>query len=390
MNLVPSGKPAEAHSRLDIGVLHGPDLDVKAFPLHRRARISWHGTMPTALPRSITDVRQLDDLLSDPPDYVVDALRNLDGDILVLGVAGKMGPTLAMMAKRALSRAATRRRVIGAARFSEPSQQQTLEDAGVETLRCDLLDEADIERLPDVANVVFMAGRKFGSTGFEPLTWAMNTYVPALVARRFKSSRIAVFSTGNVYGLTPVGRGGSKETDTPRPVGEYAMSCLGRERMFEYFSGVLGTRATILRLNYAVEMRYGIIADLARRVVANETIDLTMGYFNAIWQADANAMALASLSHAAAPPPVLNIAGPEESSVRAVCNDLAARLGCSVAFSGDEAQDALLSNGERAGSLFGSPRISVAQLVEWTADWVGRGGATLGKPTHFESRDGTF
>jgi nucleoside-diphosphate-sugar epimerase len=346
--------------------------------------------MPTVLPRSIEDVRQLDDLLSDPPDYVVDALRNLDGDVLVLGVAGKMGPTLAMMAKRAFSRLASQRRVIGAARFSDPSQQRTLEEAGVETLRCDLLDEADIERLPDAPNVVFMAGRKFGSTGFESLTWAMNTYVPALIARRFKSSRIAVFSTGNVYGLTAVGRGGSRETDVPRPLGEYAMSCLGRERMFEYFSSTLGTRATILRLNYAVEMRYGIIADLARRVTANETIDLTMGYFNAIWQADANAMALASLSHAAAPPLVLNIAGPEEISVRAVCSDLATRLGRAVSFSGEEAHDALLSNGERARALFGRPRISVAQLIEWTTDWVGRGGATLGKPTHFESRDGTF
>ena len=346
--------------------------------------------MPSALPRSIADVRQLDDLLSDPPDYVINAVRNLDGDILVLGVAGKMGPTLARMAKRAMERANIRRRVIGAARFSDPSQQRALEEAGVETVRCDLLDEADLARLPEAPSVVFMAGRKFGSTGLESVTWAMNTYVPALVARRFKNSQIAVFSTGNVYGLTAVGDGGSKETDVPRPVGEYAMSCLGRERMFEYFSSVFGTRVAILRLNYAVEMRYGIIADLARRVAAGETVDLAMGYFNAIWQADANAMALASLSHAATPPIVLNIAGPEELSVRAVCTDLAAALGRSVAFSGQEAADALLSNGERGWSLFGRPSVGVPQLIEWTADWVSRGGATLGKPTHFESRDGTF
>ena len=352
--------------------------------------ISLHGTVPTALPRSIADVRQLDDLLSDPPEYVVDGLRHLDGDILVLGVAGKMGPTLAMMAQRASSRAGTRRRVIGVARFSDPSQQRMLDQAGVETLRCDLLNEADIERLPDAPNVVFMAGRKFGSTGLESLTWAMNTYVPALVAQRFKTSRLAVFSTGNVYGLTAVASGGSKETDVPRPVGEYAMSCLGRERMFEHFSSTFGTRATILRLNYAVEMRYGIIVDLARRVAAKETIDLTMGYFNAIWQADANAMALASLSHAATPPLVLNIAGPEELSVRDVCTGLAERLGCSVSFSGKEAADALLSNGERGWSLFGRPRVSISQLIDWTSAWVGRGGASLGKPTHFESRDGSF
>ena len=346
--------------------------------------------MPAALPRSIVDVRQLDKLLSDPPDYVIEAVRNLDGDILVLGVAGKMGPTLAMMAKRASDAAGARRRVVGVARFSDPAQQRSLETAGVETIRCDLLDENDIQRLPDAANVVFMAGRKFGSTGAESLTWAMNTYVPAIVAERYKNSRIAAFSTGNVYGLTAVGRGGSKETDAPRPVGEYAMSCLGRERMFEHFSSVFATRVAILRLNYAVEMRYGIIADLAQRVAAGQTIDLTMGYFNAIWQGDANAMALASLVHATSPPLVLNIAGEEELSVRSISHDLGARLATPVTSAGTEAPDALLSNGERAWSLFGRPRVSISQVVEWTADWVRSGGATLGKPTHFESRDGSF
>src|SRR4051812_35904238 len=208
--------------------------------------------MTSGLPPSIVDVEQLEALLSEPPDYVVDAMRNLDGDLLILGVAGKMGPTLAMMAQRASIGAGTPRRVIGVARFSDPSQQQSLEAAGIETLRCDLLNEDDIQRLPDVSNVIFMAGRKFGSTGLESMTWAMNTYVPALVARRFRTSRIVAFSTGNVYGLTAVGRGGSKETDAPRPVGEYAMSCLGRERMFEYFSSTYGTRVAMLRLNYAV------------------------------------------------------------------------------------------------------------------------------------------
>ena len=346
--------------------------------------------MTSALPPSIADAQQLDALLSEPPRYVVDAMRNLDGDVLVLGVAGKMGPTLAMMAQRASAAAGTRRRVIGVARFSDPSQQQSLEAAGIETLRCDLLNEDEIQRLPDAHNVVFMAGRKFGSTGLESSTWAMNTYVPALIARRFRTSRIVAFSTGNVYGLTAVAHGGSKETDVPRPVGEYAMSCLGRERMLEYFSSMFGTRVAILRLNYAVEMRYGIIADLARRVASGETINLAMGYFNAIWQADANAMALGSLQHAASPPLVLNIAGPEELGVRAVCTDLGARLQRSVSFSGEEATDALLSNGERAWSLFGRPSVGASQLIDWTADWVQRGGATLGKPTHFDSRDGRF
>jgi nucleoside-diphosphate-sugar epimerase len=346
--------------------------------------------MTAALPRFIPDVDALEELLSDPPDYVVETMRKMDGDLLVLGVAGKMGPSLAKMAKRASDLAGARRRIIGVARFSDPSQQATLEAAGVETIRCDLLNEDDLDRLPDAPNVVFMAGRKFGSTGLESLTWAMNSYVPALVCRRFPNSRIAAFSTGNVYGLTDVGRGGSRETDAPRPVGEYAMSCLGRERMFEHFSATNGTRVSILRLNYAIEMRYGILADLARRVETHETIDVTMGYFNAIWQGDANAMALASLAHAARPPLVLNIAGPEELSVRSVCQELGKLLNRTVTFKGEEAADALLSNAERAWSLFGRPRVIARQLLEWTASWVSRGGATLDKPTHFESRDGRF
>jgi nucleoside-diphosphate-sugar epimerase len=345
--------------------------------------------MPAVLPRSISDVRALEELLSDPPDYVVNAMRQLDGDLVVLGAAGKMGPTLARMAKIASVRSGVNRRVIAVARFSDQTQQLGLQSAGIETVRCDLLDEGDVERLPDAANVVFMAGRKFGSAGLESLTWAMNSYVPAQVCRRYRASRIVAFSTGNVYGLTGHGRG-STESDIPRPVGEYAMSCLGRERIFEHFSHRFGTQTAILRLNYAVEMRYGILIDLAQRIAAGETVDLTMGYFNAIWQGDANAMALASLAHAAAPPLTLNIAGPEELSVRAVCDELAALLGRPVSFSGSEAPDALLSNGQRAWTLFGSPSVGIRQLIEWTADWVGRGGATIGKPTHFESRDGLF
>jgi nucleoside-diphosphate-sugar epimerase len=352
----------------------------------------YHGThrMSNTLPRSIADAAALDALLSEPPEYVVETMRTLDGDVVVLGVAGKMGPTLARMARRASDLAGVRRRIIGVARFSAPEQEASLQAHGVETVRCDLLDKADVDRLPDATNVVFMAGRKFGSTGLEALTWAMNCHVPALVCGRYATSRIVAFSTGNVYGLTPAGAGGSTEAAVPHPVGEYAMSCLGRERMFEYFSSSHGLRTVILRLNYATEMRYGVLADLARRVAAGETIDVTMGYFNAIWQADANAMALASLAHATAPPLILNVAGPEELSVRATCEEVATLLGRSVSFTGQEAPDALLSNGARAASLFGRPRVAAAQLIAWTADWVARGGPTLDKPTHFESRDGRF
>lgn len=341
-------------------------------------------------PTTIVDDSQLDDLLSTPSAAAVEAMRELEGDLIVLGVAGKMGPTLARMARRASDAAGVTRRVIGVSRFSEPAHEQALNVHGVETIRCDLLDEAAVSRLPDAPLVVYMAGRKFGSTGLESLTWAMNTWLPAVVCRRYAGSRIAAFSTGNVYGLTPVGHGGSREADALAPVGEYAMSCLGRERMFEHFSRANGTAVSILRLNYATEMRYGLLVDLARKVAAGTTIDLAMGHANVIWQGDANAMSLVALRHAASPPYVVNIAGREELSVRDVCLALGARMGREVRFTGTEAGDALLSNGARGWADLGSPQVSLPQLIEWTADWVARGGASLDKPTHFESRDGRF
>jgi nucleoside-diphosphate-sugar epimerase len=346
--------------------------------------------MSAAVPPSIANIAELEALLSDPPPYVVDAMRQNEGDLIVLGVAGKMGPTLARMARRASDLAGSTRRVIGVARFSSAGTEANLQAHGVDTIQCDLLDDDALTRLPDAPNVVFMAGRKFGSTGLESLTWAMNCYLPAEVCRRYADSRIVAFSTGNVYGLAPAGGGGSTEDELPSPVGEYAMSCLGRERMFEYFSAARRLRTVILRLNYAVEMRYGVLVDLARRVAANETIDITMGYFNAIWQADANAMALASLAHAAAPPLILNVAGPEQLSVRTTCEQLATLLKRRVSFTGQEARDALLNNAARAFAMFGKPRIDADQLIRWTADWVSRGGGLLDKPTHFESRDGRF
>lgn len=341
-------------------------------------------------PPHIPDIATLEDLLSDPPDYVVDALRQQHGDVIVLGVAGKMGPTLARMVRRASDAVGTRRRVIGVSRFSVPDDARALERHGIEAVPCDLLDEAAVARLPDAPLVIYMAGRKFGSTGVESLTWAMNTYMPAIVCRRYATSRIVAFSTGNVYGLTAVGRGGSTEQDPPQPVGEYAMSCLGRERMFEHFSRSLSIPVAIIRLNYATEMRYGILVDIARRVARGEAIDLAMGYCNVIWQGDANAMAIAALAHASSPPFVVNVAGPEELSIRESAEQLGGFMGRPVSFRGEEAGDALLSNASAAFSLFGRPRIAVSQLLAWTAEWVRRGGASLAKPTHFESRDGRF
>jgi nucleoside-diphosphate-sugar epimerase len=342
------------------------------------------------MPVAIADTDQLDDLLSEPTPLAADTLSRLDGDLLLLGVGGKMGPTLARMARRASDAAGVRRRVLGAARFSDPDCEAWLRRHGVETVRCDLLDPAQLGRLPDAANVVFMAGMKFGSTGQESLTWAMNCHLPALVAQRFRGSRVVVFSTGNVYGLSPVHLGGSLETDALNPVGEYAISCVGRERMFEHFSRTLGTPTAILRLNYATELRYGVLVDVARRVWAGQPVPLAMGHLNALWQGDASAMALCAFARVSSPPFVVNLAGPETLSVRRVAEAFGRLLEKAVTFTGTEAPDALLSNGQLGHQMFGYPRVGVRQMMEWIAEWVRRGGPTLDKPTHFESRDGRF
>jgi nucleoside-diphosphate-sugar epimerase len=338
----------------------------------------------------IENTEQLDDLLSEPTAQVIETLCRLDGDVMLLGVGGKMGPTLARMAKRASDRAGVRRRVIGVARFSDARLEAAQQGHGVETIRCDLLDTAQLARLPEVPNVVCMAGMKFGATGQEARTWAMNCWLPGQLCQKFRRARLVAFSTGNVYGLTPVARGGSVESDPLQPVGEYAMSCVGRERLYEHFSRAYEVPMVLLRLNYATEMRYGVLVDLAQRVAAGLPVDVTMGHLNAIWQADANAAALAAFGHVASPPLVVNVAGPELLSVRRVAEQFGRLLGRSVTLTGTESADALLSNGQLGHRLFGYPRVSAGQLIPWVADWIGRGGVTLGKPTHFEVRDGKF
>ncbi|HKW34732.1 MAG TPA: NAD-dependent epimerase/dehydratase family protein [Candidatus Acidoferrum sp.] len=339
---------------------------------------------------SIQDVAQLEDLLSEPTKGVIRTLGSLDGDIVILGVAGKMGPTLARMAKRASEAAGVKRRVIGLSRFSSPSLENQLHTWGVETVRCDLLDPASLAKLPDAINVVFMAGMKFGCVGQEWLTWAINSFLPGLVADRYRESRIAIFSTGNVYGLSPVTKGGSCEEDALNPSGEYAMSCVGRERVFEHFSRAKQTKMTILRLNYASELRYGVLLDIALRVHTGQPVTLSMGYLNTIWQADASAMSLESLRCASSPPNAINITGPELLSVRSVAEEFGKKLGKPVRFEGAESTDALLSNAAKSYELFGRPRVSAQQIIDWIADWVRRGGSTLAKPTHFEERAGNF
>lgn len=333
---------------------------------------------------------ELEDLLSEPSQGAIEALAHLEGDLIVLGVGGKMGPTLARMARRALDGAGRPNKVIGVSRFSEPGLQERLAGWGIETIACDLLEQDQLDRLPEAPNVIAMTGMKFGSSSQPALTWAMNSYLPGLICRKFRTSRIVAFSSGAVYPLTSVLLGGSCETDPPQPLGEYAMSVLGRERIYEYFSQVLSIPMVLLRLNYANESRYGVLVDLARQVLAGETIDLAMGLFNAIWQADANAMALESFGHVSTPPLVLNLAGPETLSVRRVCEEFGRLLDQPVRFSGVESHDAFLSNAQQSHRLFGYPRVAAQQMIHLVADWVRRGGEHLGKPTHYEARDGRY
>ncbi len=342
------------------------------------------------LPARIDTPEQLDEVLTGPAPEVVEAMRACPGDLLILGVAGKMGPTLAVLARRAMEAAGVPGEVIGAARFSDPQVRGWLESHGVRTVAADLLNAGDVARLPEAPHVIFMAGRKFGSTGDEPLTWAMNVLVPARVAERFRDSRIVALSTGNVYPLTPADGRGPTEDDPVGPVGEYAQSCLGRERMFQYFSARHGTPTALIRLNYAIDLRYGVLTDIAGRVAAGVPVELAMGRVNVIWQGDANAAILRCLGHCAAPPLVLNLTGPESHRVRDLAAELGRRLGRSPVFAGQESPDALLSCAGRYVRLFGRPRVPIERMLDWVAHWTRIGGPTLGKPTHFESRDGRF
>jgi nucleoside-diphosphate-sugar epimerase len=339
---------------------------------------------------TIETVPQLEGALSEPSAGAIDAMRRLDGDVILLGVGGKMGPTLARMTRRASDAAKVRRRIIGVSRFSSGGLELSLQDHGIETIRCDLTDSDAVRGLPDAPNVIFMTGMKFGASANPGAAWVMNTCVPGVVCERYRGSRILAFSTGNVYGLATVDGPGSKENDTLRPVGEYAMSCVGRERVFEYFSRKFDIPLVVLRLNYACELRYGVLVDLARAVASGELVDLSMGHFNVIWQADANAMALCAIARASSPPWVVNVTGPEKLSVRQVCERIGAQIGRAPRFCGVESGTALLSDARQALELFGPPRVTADELIDSVAEWIIRGGETWNKPTHFQSRDGLF
>lgn len=340
----------------------------------------------SSLPHELRDEEALEELLSRPSQALVETLAGLDGDITILGVGGKMGPTLAWMAKRA----APDKRVIGVARFSEPGLKEKLRGWDIETVECDLLDRDAVNRLEKTANAVFMAGRKFGSTGNQSLTWAMNVHVPAIVAEAFSGSRIAVFSTACVYPFVDIAGQGAREDLELNPPGEYANSCVGRERMFEHFSHTHGTKVSLIRLSYAIDMRYGVLHDVASAVLSGEPVQVDSGHCNVIWQGDANDVALQSLAHAGTPPFVLNLSGPELVSVRRLAEKFGERFGREPVFAGKEQDKAWIIDTSLQQNLFGYPNVPLPRLIDWTAAWLTKGGRSLGKPTHFEVRDGTY
>jgi nucleoside-diphosphate-sugar epimerase len=339
---------------------------------------------------SVRSVEDLERRLSEPSESDREFMRNLRGDIVILGAGGKMGPSLAKLAKRAAIEAGVQKRIFAVSRFASDSARHELEAEEITVIARDLLNPADAQQLPECENVLYLAGRKFGSADRPDLTWAMNAIAPALAAYHYRQSRIVVFSTGNVYGLRDVASGGSRESDTVAPLGEYAQSCLARERIFEYHSIEYGTKCLLFRLNYAVDLRYGVLVDVARRVDSGQPVDLTVPAFNAIWQRDANSYALRALGLCTSPPRTLNVTGAETIRVRDAAEFFGAQFDKTCQFQGNEGSRALLSDASRCHELLGPPSVSVGTLQEWVADWVRSGGKNLNKETHFEVVDGSY
>ena len=333
---------------------------------------------------------ELEEILSRPSGADVAAIAHLDGDLLILGAGGKMGPSLARRARRAAQKGGVCKRIVAVARFSDNRLRDSLASDGIEILVADLLHPGALSQLPDIPNVIFMAARKFGTTGSEDLTWAMNTYLPGLVAERYRASRIVAFSTGNVYPLRHALQGGAVESTPVAPDSEYAQSALGRERMFAYGSRQWGTPVAILRLNYAIDLRYGVLLDIGTAVFERRPIDLRMALVNVIWQGDANSICLRSFALCQSPPFFLNLTGPETLSVRYIAEEFGRRFCVQPTFSSEEMPNAFLSNAAKAHQMFGYPTVTISEMIDWTAAWISSGGARLNKPTHFEVRDGKF
>ncbi len=342
------------------------------------------------LPRVIETEEQLEELLSRPTPEVVDVFRRLSGGLAIIGGGGKIGPSLTAMACRARQQAGTNLDIFVVDRFPDAASRQAVEKAGARAITCDLLDPDAVAKLPLAENVVFMVGMKFGTGGNPSITWAVNGLIPAYVARHYKASRIVAFSTGCVYPLVPKTSQGSRETDPLEPIGEYSNSCVARERVLEYLSTTLGTKMVLFRLNYAVEMRYGVLVDVAETIAAGKPVDVTMGFANVIWQGDVNAAVLRLLEHATCPPMPLNVTGMEKVSIRKTARRLARRMQKDLQIVGREARTALLSDPSKAYGLLGAPSVSTDQMIKWIARWVGGGGKLLGKPTHFQTRDGRY
>ena len=335
---------------------------------------------------STIDERGLEDILSEPTEATKKVVATLNGDIVVLGAGGKMGPTLAMMLKKASSD----RNIYAVSRFSDKAVKARIEEAGTKTIEADLLDESQYCKLPEVENLFYLVGMKFGVTDNQPLTWALNSFVPGMAARHYKNARIVAFSTGNVYPLVDIKSGGASEETAPEPIGEYAQSCLGRERMFEYFSQLYKTPVTLVRLNYSNEPRYGIIVDLTLKILNDEPIDLTMGAVNLIWQRDANDYIVQAISLAKSPPAILNVTGPDTVPIRQLAEQIGKELNKEPTFLSKEAQTALLSNASYCFSIFGCPKTTLEQMVSIIVKWVTSGKKVLNKPTKYGIRDGKF
>ncbi len=338
------------------------------------------------MPDKFESVSQLEEFMATPSESLIEYVKGLAGDIMIIGAGGKIGPTMAIMAGRAAEKAGAKKNVYAV----DVQPLKLLEGKGIAALQCDLLDRKAVGQLPQVENVVFMAGRKFGSSGSEWLTWAINVMVPHNVAEVFRNSKIAVFSTGCVYPVVEVTTGGSVETDAPCPIGEYAISCLGRERIFDYYAAEKGTRVVQIRLNYALEMRYGVLVDIAAKVFNDAPVDVTTGFLNGIWQGDCCDQVLRSFECATSPSSILNITGPELLSVRWIANRFGQLFGKQARITGLENGRAYLNNAAKANALFGNPSVPIGKIIEWIADWIQRGGENIGKPTHFETQDGRY
>ena len=333
---------------------------------------------------------RLDALMCEPSEALTADIKKIDGDILILGAGGKMGPTLCCLAKNACKKAGIDKRIIAVSRFTDEFAVKLLSAGGVEVIPCDLMKPNALDALPDVKNIIYMAGRKFGTDGQEHLTWAMNAWLPSLVAERYKNSNIVVFSSGNVYPFVPISSGGCAETAKTAPVGEYAMSCLARERVFEYAAHTYGTKIFTYRLNYAIDFRYGVLHDIARNIIDGNEVSVSTPVFNCIWHGDANAIAIRGLLHCESPANIVNVTGPETVSVRHIAQTLGELLGKQPKFSGTEQSDALISCADKCIELFGYPTVGISEMLKMQAEWIQSGGRSLGKPTHFEERKGSF